>query len=160
MKIEEYKLLDKRYKDNLDGSEKRWEKMVDFYYRGVKDKENVLRELSVVFPSKYQDEIILSKVEAEGLCPHHFLPTHYTAEIGYKPSGDKVVGTSKAYMAFKLIAAQPLLMEDIFDEFFDEFWNRVKPLEMRMEMRGKYECNLKDGVLRSAEVVLHRERKK
>lgn len=154
MEIEEYKLLDKRYKDNLEGSDKRWRKMMDFYYKGVRDKENNLKELSIVFPSKYQDEITLTKIEAEGLCPHHFLPTHYRAELTYVPNRGHVVGTSKVYMVFQTIVAQPILMEDIFVEFFNEFQSRVNPKKLKLTMWGKYECNHKDEVSRDAEVIL------
>lgn len=157
MKIKDYTYLDIRYKNNLDGSPNRWEKMIDFYYSGVKNKKSILEELSVTFPSKYNNEITLTKIEAEGLCPHHFLPTYYTLELSYTPSGNRVVGTSKVYMAFRAIVAQPLLMEDIFIEFFEEFCKRVKPVKLKMTMRGKYECNHKDGVDRDTEVILSKE---
>lgn len=160
MKIKDYISLDIRYKNNLEGSIIRWEKMVDFYYSGVKNKTELLEGLSITFPSNYKNEIILTKIEAEGLCPHHFLPTHYILEISYIPSENKVVGTSKVYMAFKSIVAQPLLMEDIFIEFFNEFWKRVKPFKLKMTMRGKYECNHKDNVSRDAEVILSKEKKR
>lgn len=160
MKIQDYCALDPRYKVNLNGSLRRWERMTDFYFRGVTEKNKVLKELEVTFPSDYKGPIILTKFEAEGLCPHHFLPTHYTAEVTYTPANGRVAGTSKAYMVFRAIVAQPLLMEDIFDEFFTEFWKRVQPAELKMEMRGKYECNFKDSVSREAEVVLVKEKKR
>jgi GTP cyclohydrolase I len=158
MKIQAYLDLDPRYQANLEKSMDRWERVLDYYYQGVQVKGEVLKELSKTFPSEYKGPITLTKMEAEGLCPHHFLPTHYTAEITYTPTGGRVVGTSKAYMAFRAIAAQPILMEDIFDEFFNEFWERVHPAELKLEMRGKYECNHKDGVSRDAEVVLVKEK--
>lgn len=156
MKINDYIKIDPRYAESLDKSVERWERMVNYYYRGVEMKQSVLEELDTTFLSSYSGEITLTGFEAEGLCPHHFLPTHYTATLTYVPSGNKMIGTSKAYMVFRAIAAQPLLMEDIFEEFCSEFRERVKPRCFTFEMRGKYECNHKDGVSRDAEVVLYR----
>ncbi len=157
MKIEEYKLLDNRYAVNLEGSDERWERMVDFYYKGVKEKLFALKELSKVFPSKYKNAITLTELKADGLCPHHFLPTHYRAEVSYVPKNGFVVGTSKAYIAFRAIVGQPILMEDIFEEFFNEFLDKVKPASLKLKMWGKYECNHKDGVSKNAEVILEKQ---
>lgn len=131
-----------------------FKKTTRYYWK--KDKAEAIEELQTIFKTKYSGPIKLTGIEAEGMCPHHGLPTHYRAELIYIPANKLVVGTSKPYKVFRAIAAQPILAEDVFEEFWQIFRKQVKPKGLELVVKCKFECNYKDGVSRDAELILER----
>lgn len=62
-------------------------------------------------------------IEAEGLCPHHLLPVSYDIFVAYKPKvGAPVLGLSKLARTAKLLAARPVLQEQVAQDIADAFF--------------------------------------
>lgn len=116
-----------------------------FYNKGLDEKKEVIKELKVSFPSKYKDIIVLKGLEGTSLCPHHFLPITYNADFAYIPK-KRVTGASKPYKLFKTLAAQPIMQEDLTNEFISTFWKTVNPKGCIIVIRGKFFCYHKEGI--------------
>jgi len=116
-----------------------------FFYQGMNTKKQALKELSVRFPTKHNEPVVLHNLTGQSLCPHHLLPITYRANLAYMPNGF-VVGTSKPYKAFEAIAAQPLMLEDVTEQFLTEFFKIVRPKGCIIEVFGKFLCNERNGI--------------
>lgn len=116
-----------------------------YYYRGITQKEDILKQLSITFPSKYKDLIVVKNLKGASLCPHHLLPIEYTANFAYIPT-ENVVGASKPYKVFETLAAQPIMQEDLTEEFVKEFTDRVQPLGCILIVTGSFFCHDKENI--------------
>lgn len=118
---------------------------ISFLLRGIKEKDEAIKELNVTFKESLKTIIVLKNLNGLSLCPHHFLPISYKASFAYVPNG-KVVGASKPYKVFKTLAAQPITQEELTTQFIEEFWKKVKPLGCIIKIEGKFFCFEKDGL--------------
>ena len=62
--------------------------------------------------------VIQGPIEFESLCPHHLLPVTGVAYVGYKPKTE-VLGLSKLARALKILAARPVLQEQLTRDIAD-----------------------------------------
>lgn len=131
--------------ENFKDTPRRIRDTLLYYFRGITEKKNIIKELRVDFPSSYKNIVVLKELTGMSLCPHHFLPILYTANFAYIPK-KKVTGASKPYKLFKVLAAQPIMQEDLTQEFIDVFWNNVHPLGCIINVRGKFLCHDKEGI--------------
>lgn len=131
--------------ENFHRTPERLSQVLQHYYSGIGKLEKVKKDLSVTFPSNYNDQVILTNLVGATLCPHHFLPIEYRANFAYMPY-KRVVGASKPYLAFKTLAAQPILQEEFTEAFIETFWNVVRPKGCIVEIEGDFTCFQKDGI--------------
>lgn len=97
----------------------------------VTPKANVLPAMEEILGTGFplekdtQDCGIIAQgpIEAEGLCPHHLLPVAYEVYVAYKPvRGGTVLGLSKLARTARLLAARPVLQEQVAEDIADAFF--------------------------------------
>jgi GTP cyclohydrolase I len=71
--------------------------------------------LAKTFPAKYREMVISKNNVAFGVCPHHLLPVIYRITLAYIPT-ERVLGVSKLSRLAVLLAARPVLQEDMTHE--------------------------------------------
>lgn len=80
-------------------------------------EDQVLDILNATFPCEHQQMIIAKNIEVFGMCPHHLLPVRYQITVGYMPGDNgRVLGISKLARLAKVIAAQPILQEQVVND--------------------------------------------
>lgn len=102
----------------------------------AKELENILK---TDFPSSYDGMIIVDPISANSMCPHHFLPVKYKIYFGYTPK-NAVLGLSKVGRFIKLLAAQPILQEDLSKEIISQFVKYVDPAGAIVVVVGEHTC--------------------
>jgi GTP cyclohydrolase IA len=131
--------------ENFINTPKRIADSILFYYRGIVEKESILEQLKISFPSRHKNFIIMRNLKGTSLCPHHLLPIEYTADFVYIPN-NRVVGASKPYKVFEILAAQPIMQEDLTEEYIREFYKIVKPLGCMIIVTGSFFCHDKSNI--------------
>lgn len=116
-----------------------------YYFRGLHEKKAVIKELKIDFPSKYKGIIALRNLEGTSLCPHHFLPIVYRADFAYIPN-KKVTGASKPYKLFSTLTKQPIMQEELTEEFINVFWRTVAPKGCMIKIEGRFFCHDKEDI--------------
>lgn len=111
-------------------------------------KKEVKEILSTVFPSE-NDEMIIYKGEAIGMCPHHLLPVFYQYYIGIIPKG-YVVGASKPQRLVELFCSTPDLQEDITVKIKNTLLEVLKPQGIFVLLKGEHLCMKIRGVKTSS----------
>jgi GTP cyclohydrolase I len=75
--------------------------------------------LERTFPCDHQQMIVARQLEIFSMCPHHLLPVHYNISVAYLPGkGEdaKVLGLSKLVRLTELLAARPVLQEQVVND--------------------------------------------
>lgn len=91
------------------------------------------------FPTSYTGMIITEPISANSMCPHHFLPVKYKVYFGYVPSNN-VLGLSKIGRMIKLLAARPILQEELTKEIIEKFVKHVEPAGAIVVVTGEHTC--------------------
>lgn len=82
-------------------------------------------------------------ISARGLCGHHLLPVVYTAEVSYSPR-KKVVGLSRIHRLVRILAARPVLQEQLTYDIASTLRDRLEcPVSVRLE--GLHLCMVARG---------------
>lgn len=77
-------------------------------------------------------------ISARGLCPHHLLPIIYTATVAYEPKR-KVVGLSRIHRLVKILAARPVLQEQLVYDIAKVLQDKLNcPVYVKLE--GLHMC--------------------
>lgn len=102
---------------------------------------------AATFPSTYDQMIVARGVSAVGLCPHHLLPVEYTIHVAYIPNGEgSVVGISKLARLSKLLAARPVLQEQLTEDIANELQSHLDPVGVGVIVIGQHSCMRLRGV--------------
>lgn len=134
---------------NLTQTPRRYARAILELTRGLVETDEHVRELmSVVFPSSYDEMIVVAGIETAGVCPHHFLPIEYDITIGYIPSEPEhlVVGLSKLPRLAELLSARPVLQEQLTDEIVRSLLVHLVPRGAGAIVVGKHGCMTCRGV--------------
>lgn len=113
--------------------------------QGLNRVEEVRTVLQTNFPSQYEGMIVIDNIDANSMCPHHFLPVTYKIHFAYIPS-DKMLGLSKIPRFIKLLAKRPVLQEDLTKEIIELFTANVEPEGCIVVIRGIHNCMVCRGV--------------
>ena len=110
--------------------------------------EGEIEELfTKTFPSTYDQMIVARDVSAVGLCPHHLLPVEYTIHVAYIPNGEgNVIGISKLARLSKLLAARPVLQEQLTEDIAERLQSNLNPAGVGVIVIGKHSCMRLRGV--------------
>lgn len=104
------KFVDWKNDANLKDTPNRVAKALIEMTRGINPKE--LEFLNVTFPCDSNNMVVVKNLDFSGLCPHHFLPVEYKADLAYIPDG-RALGLSKFHRIVSLLGAQPILQESL-----------------------------------------------
>jgi GTP cyclohydrolase I len=103
--------------------------------------------LSKTFPCDFDEMVVVTDIEATGVCPHHLMPVRYTIHVGYIPSQEgQVLGLSKIPRLVCLLAARPILQEQLTKDIADIFEDNLNPLGVMVVVSGGHSCMQCRGV--------------
>lgn len=130
-------LEDPNFKDTPDRVARAYRELC----RGLYERDKIDEILSRVFPSDNDQMIIRPDIDAVGLCPHHLLPVRYRVHVGYIPAeGGFVLGASKISRLVHLLAARPILQEDLAPDIVDKLEETLNPLGVMAVVIGEHSC--------------------
>lgn len=134
---------------NLKGTPNR---IINAWYEMTHGRFNtearVAEELSVTFPSEYDEMIVERGIEVVSVCPHHFLPVEYTICIGYIPGSPdrQCVGLSKLVRAAEILAARPVLQEQLAKDISETIYKYLSPVGSGAILEARHGCMTCRGV--------------
>lgn len=103
--------------------------------------------LKTTFPCDYDEMIAVTDIDTVGICPHHLMPVRYKIHVGYIPSEDgQVLGLSKIPRLVCLLAARPILQEQLTADIADIFEEHLQPLGVIVVVNGGHSCMQCRGV--------------
>lgn len=108
---------------------------------GLYNEDEIEEILSKTFPSTYDEMVVVTDIDAVGLCPHHLMPVRYKIHVGYIPAEDgRVIGLSKIPRLVCLLAARPVLQEQLTVDIADKFESALLPLGVMVVVDGGHSC--------------------
>jgi GTP cyclohydrolase I len=114
-------------------------------FKGLQDTpEKIKKILSTAFTSSLDEMVIVKNIEVFSMCPHHFLPVHYSIAIAYIPAG-KVLGLSKLPRVAELLAQRPVVQEDLTQEIAEALMT-IEPKGVAVTITGDHNCMRMRGV--------------
>jgi GTP cyclohydrolase IA len=112
--------------------------------------------LESTFPCDNQQMIVATGIEVFSVCPHHFLPVRYDIKIGYLPGsqgGARALGLSKLARLAKLLAARPILQEQVVTDIVQALMRIPGCVGAGCVARGEHYCMRMRGVAQSGSIV-------
>jgi len=133
--------IDSIFKDNFQGTPKRVARAFRELCRGLYERDKIEEILSTTFPCDYDEMVVVTDIEAVGVCPHHLMPVRYKIHVGYIPSKNgMVLGLSKIPRLVCLLAARPVLQEQLTKDIADIFEANLEPLGVMVVVNGVRSC--------------------
>jgi GTP cyclohydrolase IA len=116
----------------------------------------VTKLLESTFPCDNQRMIVATGIEVYSMCPHHFLPVRYDIKMGYLPgrsTSAKALGLSKLARLAKLLAARPILQEQVVTDITQALMRIPGCVGAGCVARGEHYCMRMRGVAQSGSTV-------
>jgi len=107
--------------------------------KGINSEKKIKSILSKTFPTSHKDLVASGPIEFYGLCPHHFFPVRYKCFFGYIPKGT-AIGLSKIPRTIKLYGSQPILQEDLTNNYIKIFENTIDNYGCIFLVKGQHGC--------------------
>ena len=126
------------------GTPRRVALMFEEFTQGY-DTETAKEILSHMFDSDNDEMVVLPNIDAVSLCPHHLLPSLYTAHVGYIPHG-VVLGLSKIPRLIKHLASKPVIQEDLVTEIAHVLEQALHPVGVMVVLDGQHLCMRARGI--------------
>lgn len=98
---------------------------------------------------RYDQMIIVAKVEFESWCAHHLLPFFGRYTFAYIPD-KSIIGLSKIPRMMEVLCARPQIQEILSDDAVNLFQAKVKPLGCAIVIDGLHTCMCARGVKKVA----------
>jgi GTP cyclohydrolase I len=105
-----------------------------------------------LFPSTYENMVVLRGHRVVALCPHHLLPVELRAYVAYIPTR-RVLGLSKLARAVEQHLTVPVLQEELGDRVADSLDQALTPKGVAVVLAGQHGCMQHRGVRTAADVV-------
>jgi GTP cyclohydrolase I len=133
---------------NLVETPERFAKALLELMHGIYDTNERLADLMKVFPSDYDEMIVKRGVVVTGMCPHHLQQIRYRIAVGYLPDKDqhRVIGLSKIARVCDLLAARPIMQEQLSKEIAEVFQRYLHPQGVGVVVVGEHGCVTGRGV--------------
>lgn len=108
-----------------------------------------------VFSEEYTDLIMIRGHEFYTMCPHHLLPVHIWAAVGYKPNG-QVIGASKLMRMMHDVNRIPMTQERLTKEIQKRIWSLTMNTSAgeAIILKGHHGCFSMRGVKSHAATML------
>jgi len=111
------------------------------FLKGIYEEHKIEGLFSKTFPAECDELILVKNNQAISLCPHHLLPVRYKIHIGYIPNkGGRVIGLSKIPRIVQLLAARPILQEQLAPDIANAFEKHLNPLGVMVIIIGEHDC--------------------
>ena len=107
--------------------------------------------LSRKFTQKYDEMVLVKKIDFASMCEHHLLPFMGQAHVAYLPNG-KIVGLSKIPRVVEALARRPQVQERMTEEIADLLMEELGARGVAVILEAKHTCMSIRGV-RKAESI-------
>jgi GTP cyclohydrolase IA len=117
-------------------------------FSGLRDTDKKIDKiLSTAFPCQSDSMVLVRDIEVFSMCPHHFLPVEMTVHVAYLPGRNgKVLGLSKLPRLVELMAARPVLQEQLGCDVTKALCELPHCLGAGCVVHGKHYCMAMRGV--------------
>lgn len=128
----------------LKETPQRVEKAFRYLTRGYRqDVEEVLN--GALFPSEYNEMVIVKNVDFYSLCEHHLLPFFGKCHIAYLPN-KKVIGLSKIPRLVDVFSRRLQIQENLTREIAETIQEKIDPFGVAVVMEAYHLCMMMRGV--------------
>jgi GTP cyclohydrolase I len=116
-------------------------------FRGLSpDSEKEMEKiLNTTFPADYNEMITFRNLDVWSVCPHHFLPVEMKINFAYIPN-NVVIGLSKIPRVIELLAARPILQEQLTTDIVKTLDRSLKSKGCIVHITGQHLCMKIRGV--------------
>jgi len=88
--------------------------------------------------------VVVRNIRFWAPCPHHLLPYHGVAIVGYLPSRF-IIGKSKVAQIVRWIASWPVVQEVLTEQVAEWFVENLQPLGVGVHIRAVHTCEMVSG---------------
>lgn len=128
----------------LKSTPQRVEKAFRHLTRGYRqDVEKVLNR--ALFPSDYNEMVIVKNIDFFSLCEHHLLPFFGKCHIAYIPN-KKVIGLSKIPRLVDVFSRRLQVQEHLTCQIADTIQEKIDPIGVAVVMEANHLCMMMRGV--------------
>src|SRR3990172_5681521 len=128
----------------LKETPKRVEKAFRYLTRGYRlDIEKVLN--GALFPSEYNEMVIVKDIDFYSLCEHHLLPFFGKCHIAYLPN-KKVIGLSKIPRLVDVFSRMLQVQEHLTCQIAETIQEKMDPFGVAVVMEANHLCMMMRGV--------------
>lgn len=128
----------------LKGTPARVEKAYWYLTRGYRqDVEKVLN--GALFPSEYNEMVIVKNIDFYSLCEHHLLPFFGKCHIAYLPN-KKVIGLSKIPRLVDVFSRRLQVQEHLTCQIAETIQEKIDPFGVAVVMEASHLCMMMRGV--------------
>ncbi len=128
----------------LKGTPARVEKAYRYLTRGYRlDVEKVLN--GALFPSEYNEMVIVKNIDFYSLCEHHLLPFFGKCHIAYLPN-KKVIGLSKIPRLVDVFSRRLQVQEHLTCQIAETIQEKIDPFGVAVVMEANHLCMMMRGV--------------
>jgi GTP cyclohydrolase I len=128
----------------LKETPKRVEKAFSYLTRGYRqDIEKVLN--GALFPSEYNEMVIVKDIDFYSLCEHHLLPFFGKCHIAYLPN-KKVIGLSKIPRLVDVFSRRLQVQEHLTCQIAETIQEKIDPFGVAVVMEANHLCMMMRGV--------------
>jgi GTP cyclohydrolase I len=128
----------------LKGTPDRVEKAFRYLTRGYRqDVEKILN--GALFPSEYNEMVIVKNIDFYSLCEHHLLPFFGKCHIAYLPN-KKVIGLSKIPRLVDVFSRRLQVQENLTCQIAETIQERIDPFGVAVVMEANHLCMMMRGV--------------
>ena len=122
----------------------RVEKAFRYLTRGYRqDIEKILN--GALFPSEYNEMVIVKDIDFYSLCEHHLLPFFGKCHIAYLPN-KKVIGLSKIPRLVDVFSRRLQVQEHLTCQIAETIQEKIDPFGVAVVMEANHLCMMMRGV--------------
>ena len=125
-----------------------WAYLTRGYRMSIEDVIN-----GAVFEEKYDEMVIVKKIEFYSMCEHHMLPFFGVAHVGYIPNG-KVIGLSKIPRLVEVFSRRLQLQERMTQQIAECINEHLQPLGIGVVTEAQHLCMMMRGVQKEQATAL------
>jgi GTP cyclohydrolase I len=128
----------------LKGTPDRVEKAYRYLTRGYRqDVGKVLN--GALFPSEYNEMVIVKNIDFYSLCEHHLLPFFGKCHIAYLPN-KQVIGLSKIPRLVDVFSRRLQVQEHLTCQIAETIQEKIDPFGVAVVMEANHLCMMMRGV--------------
>jgi len=98
-----------------------------------------------IFPSDYDEMVLVKDIEYYSMCEHHLLPFFGVAHVAYIPDG-RIIGLSKISRIVDLFARRLQVQERMTVQIAEFLNEHLKPKGVGVVIEGYHLCSVMRGV--------------
>jgi GTP cyclohydrolase I len=135
--------MDLRDPNFIDTPKRVWQSL--HYLTHGEAELNALLADPRTFPCTHKELVVVSNIDAAGVCPHHILPVHLKIDFAYLPR-ETAIGLSKIPRIIRAACRKPVLQEELTCFIADTFFTMLNSDGVMVRITGMHDCMRVRGV--------------